>query len=89
MMKFLLSARLLSSSFSFSVSSQYVSLRLIRGTANEPNKHEQCSFVKKYICSRTVHEHLPNGILCLFLFVKEMNLFVFVCVCLLILGNER
>ncbi|KAJ0733863.1 hypothetical protein HanPI659440_Chr11g0413261 [Helianthus annuus] len=38
-----------------------------------------CSFVKKYMCSRTVHEHLSNEILYSCSFVMEMNLFVFVC----------
>ncbi|KAJ0586519.1 hypothetical protein HanIR_Chr04g0152801 [Helianthus annuus] len=41
------------------------------------------------MCSRTVHEHLSKEILCSCSFVKEMNLFMFVCVCLLILGNEQ
>ncbi|KAJ0615772.1 hypothetical protein HanIR_Chr02g0083091 [Helianthus annuus] len=27
------------------------------------------------MCSRTVHEHLPNEILCSCLFIKEMSVF--------------
>ncbi|KAM0066795.1 putative PPPDE peptidase domain-containing protein [Helianthus debilis subsp. tardiflorus] len=60
--------------------------------ANELNEHEQdiirVCLLRKYVCSRTVHEHLLNEILCLCSLVKKMNVFM-LCLCSFVNSRQQ